>query len=553
MKAATCIATVVLAALSFFFNSAFALVPTWSRQFTGDSAQSLGALATDASGNIYAAGSFYNSCSFGGPIRTSNGGTDIVLVKFDSAGNYLWDKTFGDVSDTQFATGCGCDASGNVFIAGVFEGSVNFGGGVLTSVGDRDIFVAKFNSAGTYLWAKRFGSTAEEECQDMVVDVTNGVVIAGYTLGSVNFGGGVLTNLGSYDAYLARFDGTGAHQWSKRFGDASSQYGAAVATDHWGNIFFGMNFLGTVNMGAGNVTTAGNFDIGIVQFGSGGGYQWSHQYGDASSQQVNAMAGEEFEGYVYFTGGNFGTVDFGGGPIVSAGFQDVFLAKLDCSGAHLWSHGWGDAGDQSGTAVRVDAFNNVYLAGAFDGSLNFGGGLLTSAGNQDVFLARFTFLGSHVSSARYGDPDKYQIPSSLTSDAAGNVTMSGGFQGTISFGGAPMIGNSIDAFLVQFAESPTDVRTPLRHTEAMWAAPNPFNPLTVVHFNVAENAHVRLDVYDVRGARVATLVDHDMHPGSFTTTWGGVDFHGRPVSSGVYYARLSAGVNQTTTRLVLLK
>jgi len=553
MKAATCIATVVLAALFLPFSSAFALVPTWSHQYTGVSAQSISGLATDASGNIYAAGSFYNTCNFGGGNRTSNGGSDIVLVKLDSAGNYLWDRTFGDVSDTQFASAVGVDALGSVFIAGVFEGSVNFGGGVLTSVGDRDIFVAKFSSTGTYLWAKRFGSTAEEECQDLVVDITNNVCIAGYSLGSVNFGGGVLTNQGGYDAYLAKLDGTGAHVWSKRFGDASAQYGMAVTTDHWGNIFYGLTFNGSVDMGAGGVASAGSTDIGIVQYGAAGGYQWSHHYGDANLQQVNAMAAEEFEGYVYLTGSNWGTVDFGGGPIVSGGSGDVFLAKLDCSGGHLFSNGWGDAGDQFGSAVRVDAFNNVYLAGAFDGSLNFGGGVLTSAGNQDVFLARLTFNGDHVSSARYGDPDKYQIPSSLTSDAAGNVTMSGGFQGTINFGGGTFTGNSLDAFLVQFAESPTDVRTPLHRAEALWAAPNPFNPVTAVHFNVPQPGRVRIDIFDARGARVTTLVDREMHAGAYTAPWRGVDERGNQVGSGVYFARLTAGAMESRIKLVLVK
>ncbi|HKW14050.1 MAG TPA: FlgD immunoglobulin-like domain containing protein [Candidatus Krumholzibacteria bacterium] len=553
MKAATCIATLVLAALSLSFNSAFALVHVWSQKYGGVNSQGFGAVAADASGNLYVGGSFYGTVNFGGGNRTSNGGSDIALVKFTSAGAYVWDRTFGDVADAQYATGVGVDASGNVFFSGVFEGSVNFGGGLLTSAGDRDIFVAKFSPTGTYTWAKRFGTTAEEECQDMVVDITNGVCIAGYTAGSINFGGGVLTNQGSYDAYLARFDGTGAHQWSKRFGDASAQYGAAVTTDHWGNIFFGMTFAGSVDMGAGSVPSAGSFDIGVAQYGSAGGYQWSHSYGDASQQQVNAMAAEEFEGYVYVTGSNFGTVDFGGGPIASAGSGDVFLAKLDCFGGHLWSKGWGDAGDQFGNAVRVDPFNNVYLAGAFDGAINFGGGTLTTAGNQDIFLARLTFNGDHVTSARFGDASKYQIPGGLASDSAGNLTMCGGFPGTVDFGGGPLTATDTDAFLVQFAESPTDVRRPLIHTEALWAAPNPFNPLTVVHFNITHNANVRLDIFDVRGARVATLVDREMHPGTFTSTWGGTDDHGQPVSSGVYYARLSAGATPVSTKLVLLK
>jgi FlgD Ig-like domain len=98
-----------------------------------------------------------------------------------------------------------------------------------------------------------------------------------------------------------------------------------------------------------------------------------------------------------------------------------------------------------------------------------------------------------------------------------------------------------------------DVRTPLRNTTALWASPNPFNPLTVVHYSVPQPGHVRLDIYDARGARVTTLVDREHHAGSFTAAWRGVDDAGQPVSSGVYFARLTTPGTVSNTKLVLVK
>jgi hypothetical protein len=209
-----------------------------------------------------------------------------------------------------------------------------------------------------------------------------------------------------------------------------AENGTAVATDHWGNVFFGMDFAGTVDMGAGNVTSAGGFDIGIVQYGSAGNYQWAHRYGDVGTQEVSSLATEAFEGYVYLTGYNAGTVDFGGGPLTGA---------------------------------------------------------------------------------------------------------------------------DMDAFIVKFGPDPTGVHTPLRNDSALWASPNPFNPLTIVHYSVAQPGPVRVEIYDARGARVSTLVNREHHAGSFTATWRGVDDAGQPVSSGVYFARLISGGTARVAKLTLVK
>ena len=82
-------------------------------------------------------------------------------------------------------------------------------------------------------------------------------------------------------------------------------------------------------------------------------------------------------------------MDFGGGPLTSAGGIDIFLAKFDPAGNHLWSKRFGDGFSQIGYSVTVDGADNVLFTGAFSGSVDFGGGPLTSAGGIDIFLAKF--------------------------------------------------------------------------------------------------------------------------------------------------------------------
>ena len=83
--------------------------------------------------------------------------------------------------------------------------------------------------------------------------------------------------------------------------------------------------------------------------------------------------------------------------------------------------------------------------------------------------------------------------------------------------------------------------------------PNPFNPATRVSFRLAVPARVRLEIYDARGVRVATPIDRRFDPGSHTFAWDGASANGRPLASGVYFARLSAGSATQTLKLLLLK
>jgi hypothetical protein len=533
---------------------AHALTHMWSQGFTGASAQNIESVATDASGNIYAAGYFYGTINFGGGLRTSAGGSDIFLVKFDPAGAWQWDREFGDASDSQFATGVAIDGGGNIYISGAFTGSANFGGGVRTSAGDRDLFLAKFNAAGVHQWSKRFGDAAEQENSQLAIDLFGDIYMTGYFFGTLDFGGGPLTSQGSYDAFIVQFDAAGAHLWSKRFGDDADQRGIALTTNHWGNVSLGIDFNGTMDLGAGNVTSNGNFDVAVVQYSSLGFYQFEHEYGDAAgSQEVTSLATDPSEGYLYVAGTNTGTVDFGGGPITSAGTSDIFLAKLDCIGNHIWSHGWGDAAYQGVSSVVTDPFGDVFLAGGFDGTMNLGGGPLISAGLDDVFLAELDEDGTHMWSRRFGDPSKFQSPNCITTDPDGNAIMGGIFQGNINFGGSTFAGNSTDAFLVKFAAIPSAVRGPMNTSLSVAAHPNPFNPETTIRYTVPSKGHVEVAVYDASGARVSTLVNAEKGAGAYSQKWDGRDGAGRVVSSGVYFARVTHSSGTKTFKMVLLK
>jgi hypothetical protein len=161
---------------------------------------------------------------------------------------------------------------------------------------------------------------------------------------------------------------------------------------------------------------------------------WAGVYGNASSQIVRAVA-TDAQGNVYVTGELLGSIDFGGGALVAVGGSDVFLAKLDAAGQHLWSKRFGDGDVQRGTAIAVAPDGKVAIAAEVKGKIDFGGGDLSSAGAEDVGVGVFDADGAPLGSQIFGD-GSLQIPTGVAFDAAGDVVITGYFQGQIGLGGA---------------------------------------------------------------------------------------------------------------------
>jgi hypothetical protein len=321
------------------------------------------------------------------------------------SGNHLWSKRFGDAGN-QWTEGIATDANGNVLVSGAFEGTVDFGGGPLTSAGIWDAFVAKLDPAGDHLWSQRIG---EQAYAFITTDAAGNVLVVGYFQGTVDLGGGPLTSAGDWDVFVAKLDAAGNHLWSKRFGDASLQGAESIATDAAGNVLVTGYFEGTVDLGGGPLTSAGDSDIFVAKLDPAGNHLWSKRFGDASLQV--GFGGSDAAGNVLVTGYFEGTVDLGGGPLTSAGSYDVFVAKLDPSGNHLWSQRFGDASLQAGFGT-IDASGNVLVSGHFEGTVDFGGGPLSSAGGLDAFIAKLDPAGNHLWSKRFGDESHQGGPAS---------------------------------------------------------------------------------------------------------------------------------------------
>ena len=153
----------------------------------------------------------------------------------------------------------------------------------------------------------------------------------------------------------------------------------------------------------------------LARFGAlpGGGVTrscWSPPHEEARAWLLDQMraaglsAWVDPAGNVIVAGHYRNTVDFGGGGLTAAGLDDLFVLKLDPNGSHAWSKSFGDASNQGTRGVATDASGAVFITGFMEGTVNFGAGDLISLGGQDAFLVKLSASGAHQWSRRFGAP-----------------------------------------------------------------------------------------------------------------------------------------------------
>lgn len=440
-------------------------------------------LAADTSGNHYVTGSFNGTADFdpgAGVVNvTAAGGTDIYISKLDAAGQLLWVRTMGGAS-FDHSLSVAVDTDGDVYIAGVYGGTVDFDPGVgvssRTSAGYEDIFVAKFDAAGNFLWVwSAPGATENDRAMALVIDDSNNVYVAGYFWGTVDFDPGVgnitLVSAGRYDGFISKLDAAGNTLWAKSVGGAGDEMVTGLALDSsaqphiTGSFWNGADF--DPGPGISTLTAGADTNIFVSKLDATGNLIWARGMGGGSSEASNDIAVDSNANV--FTIGYFNsTVDFdpGAGVVnqVTAGSSDIFVSKLDAAGNFVWVKTYGGTSNDTGESVAVDAADRAYIVGSFSGDANFGATALSSAGNTDMFIARLESAGNTNWIKRIGGASSDTAYAALT-DTSDAVFITGNFRGAVDFdpnwGEAPLVAAaSGDVFLLKLQQLTASACTP---------------------------------------------------------------------------------------------
>ena len=410
----------------------------------------------DLGGDTVAAGVFAGATVIGGvPVATTGpSDQDFFVARIDDNGHAVWVKRFGDatsqggseLSDPRDGRhGVAVAPDGRVIVAGGFRGTVDFGGGPLVSPnGANDVFVVALDASGNHLWSKSFGGAGGDgRARSVAVGADGRVLVGGGFTGTIDFGGGALSQPGvSGDEdglFLLELDASGNHLWSKRVGSATAQTRANdVGFDAAGNVLVTGLFGGTVDVGDGPLVASGARDVLVAKLDPSGTALWSRRFGDASDNNGDRGAGIAATpaGDVYVAGTIDGVVDFGGGAVGGADWTSGFLLELDEAGTHLDSKAFGVGSTVFGTDVRVDGLGRAYFLGWGGGNgLDFGGGPLSAGGSLHALVAGYCPSGGHLWSHAYKADSGNVFAQGLGVDGEGNILYTGWFTGMLDLGG----------------------------------------------------------------------------------------------------------------------
>jgi hypothetical protein len=419
------------------------------------------AITTDASDNIIVAELFQTNIN--GKPFTSAGTIDALFSKYDKNGNLSWDRTAGGANCITTPHGVETDGSGNIFVTGYFGQAANTTGRTIsfdtkniTSKSDYDVFLAKYNSAGTVQWALALGNTAgvtEERAWDIAVDASGNSYICGAFAGTVDFNPlGVtprtLSAAGTTNSlFLAKYDANGINLWAIKvdanLGAVLTEAYSAVDLDNSGNVILGGNYRNSISIGVNNFTAVGNTDIFMASFTqSSGTNNWAKSFGGTGNDILSPGAMRvNSSNEPHFTGRFAGTCNMGGTNITSAAgaITNLYITALNISGNTKWALSVpSNAGQSGGHRVAYDATGNVIITGWFCGTAIINGTTITSKnGNSsaDVFLAKYSSTGvmqwfNTYGSVGYNTAGDLSISAGLAIDTEGNAVITGKFYGS---------------------------------------------------------------------------------------------------------------------------
>ena len=392
--------------------------------------------------SINSSGGDGGSSGGGGGQGRSGGSSSGFLVNFGVSG-----------LDTDVA-GVAIDSSDNIYITGTSQGANLFGKNVTSGTTD-DIFVAKLNSSGVVQWVYAAGGTGRDRGRKIALDSSGNIYVTGYYWSTVDFGGGNVTSNGNWDAFLLKLNSSGTFQWVKSYGSNYNDLGRDVAIDSNDNIYMLGNYRGTVDFGGGDENGAVNGDIFLVKFNSSGVFQWVYTAGASSADDSRALALDSSDN-PYITGSFQSTVNFGGGNITAANTDDLFILKLNSSGAYQNIYTSNIFTTQKGKGLAVDSSGNIYATGTFSGTVDFGGGNITTSGN-DIYLLKLNSSLAFQWVKRFAVDNgeaSLALGLAVTVDEDGNVYSVGQIGSTIDLGGGSQIfGGQNDAYIVKYDSS----------------------------------------------------------------------------------------------------
>ena len=317
-------------------------------------------IAIDSSQNVYITTISY------GQYSVTNKNPSGILFKYDKTGNLQWQRSF-HVGGGVYSQNVGVDNSGDVYVSGY----TGYGAGSGQSA--NNFWVAKFNSSGTLQWSRSIGTSYQDYCRAMAIDGSNNIFLLGQSPART------AAQVGSSwtDMCLVKYNSLGTFQNSYYHGDNGSfSSGWTMDADSSGNYYI-----------CGYLSGYGTTGIYVAKFNSSHSPQWRRHL-NISNQSTSCQGGIAVDS----SGNSYIVGDTNSG---STGTRDIFITKLNSSGATSWQRLLGIANRTlNGRDVTVDNSGNVYILGK--GSVDYQGPPISpyTSTMDTIIIAKYNNSGS---------------------------------------------------------------------------------------------------------------------------------------------------------------
>ncbi len=369
-------------------------------------------ITTDNLGNVYVTGYFSIAADFdpqpGNPFTDAHGQYDTFFAKYDPTGALVFVKTISSTSNV-YARRIRVDGNYNIILAGEFRDTTDFdpdtSAFMIESAGNIDLFLARYDSSGNYLWVRRAGGQAAETATSLDVDTSGNIYFAGHFFGTFDFDPGpgvsLLSTTGASDIYFSSYTSSGNLLWVKQIGSPGFDQVQDLKLDVTKKVLIAglcspfTDFDPAI--GVAYRDSMGFLDIFTAKYSNQGNFVFAKTYGSSGIDEAYGITSDADEN-IYVTGVIADTTDFnpdlGTNIIATAGMDDAFVTSFNTFGLHRWAFTIAGPHNDKGIAIQATAAGDIYVTGGFSDTADFEPDStlysLTSVANTDMFLARFS-------------------------------------------------------------------------------------------------------------------------------------------------------------------
>jgi hypothetical protein len=555
-----------------FYNSGYSQVTIlhdWTKGIGGDLSDQGRRIVLDGNGNLVVAGYFAGTVDFdpgSGVFNLTTSGRTVFIAKYDQLGNFILAKSIGGTS-TIFLNDLTIDPLGNVYITGKFAGVLDIDPGIdvvnLISSSD-NIFIAKYDSQINFIYGKNIGGNLNDNGLNIEIDNSYNLYLTGSFADFVDFDSGPgianLISLGQQDVFLAKYDELGNFLFAKSIGGTSNDISNSICLDNSGNIFITGQFSQTVDFDPGVGTeiksSSGGSDIFISKYDPLGNFIFVRTIGGLSNEEGNCIKVGN-NGNIYLAGNFTGVVDFDPGVNVvnldGGTNSDIFLVGLNSGGNYLFAKSMGSSLFDLPSDLVLDNSNNIFLAGHFNGDVNFepstGISNLPGYGGDDSFWAKFDQVGKYIYVKKIICNNNDRAVG-IAVNNNGTVYLTGYFSGTADFDPGPGVFNltsqpgNADLFISKFNEQfPLSLsQQNLSEVESVVIYPNPF----VSGFSIKlKNSLQKIEL------QLCNSKGDEINRWQYKEVSGLIKVDLEKLQAGIYYLNIT--INKTQKRSITLR